>query len=77
MTHCYSEDEQIRSSEDVCQRQKKLKFWINVMHHHMEDTLQETGQPRKFYNQDFIGLPYSETILNELNIVIDAREWAT
>ena len=23
---------------------------LDVMHHHMEDTLQETGQPRKFSN---------------------------
>ena len=36
----------------------------NVMHHHMEDTLQETRQPRKFFNQDFIGLLYSRTVLN-------------
>ena len=36
----------------------------NVMHLHMEDTLQETRQPRKFSNQDFIGLLYSKTILN-------------
>ena len=47
------------------------------MHHHIEDTLQETGQPRKFYNQDFIGLLFSETVLNGLNIVIDAKEWTT
>ena len=34
------------------------------MHHHMEDTLQETEQPRKFSNQVFIGIPYSKTVLN-------------
>ena len=34
------------------------------MHHHMEDTLQETEQPRKFSNQVFIGLLYSKTVLN-------------
>ena len=33
------------------------------MHRHMEDILQETKQPRKFYNQVFIGLPYSKTVL--------------
>ena len=34
------------------------------MHHHMEDTLQETEQPRKFSNQVFIALLYSKTVLN-------------
>ena len=34
------------------------------MHHNMEDTLQEIRQPRKFSNQDFIGLLYSKTVLN-------------
>ena len=52
-----------------------MKLLINVMHHHMEETLQETKQPRKFSNQVFIGLPYSETVLNMLNIVINVREW--
>ena len=42
MTHCFLEDEHIRSSEDVYHRQNKLELWINVMHHHIEDTLQET-----------------------------------
>ena len=41
-----------------------------------EGTLQETEQPRKFSNQVFTGLLYSETILNGLNIVMDVREWA-
>ena len=45
MAHCFLEEEQIISSEDVYQRQNRLEFWINVMHHHMEDTLQETKQP--------------------------------
>ena len=35
-----------------------------VMHHHMEDILQEIKQPRKFSNQVFIGLLYSMTVLN-------------
>ena len=35
-----------------------------VMHHHMEDTLQEIKQPRKFSYQVFISLLYSRTILN-------------
>ena len=26
-----------------------LEFWIDVMHHHMEDTLQETEQPKIFW----------------------------
>ena len=46
------------------------------MHHHMKDTLQETKQPRKFFNQVFIGLLYSNIVLNRLNIVIIVREWA-
>ena len=53
-----------------------VELLISVMHHHMEDTLQETEQPKKFSNKVFTGLLYSETILNELNIVIDVREWA-
>ena len=48
MTHCFLEEEHIRSLEDVYQRQNIVEFWINVMHHHMEDTLQETEQPIKF-----------------------------
>ena len=47
------------------------------MHHHMEDTLEEIEQPTKFFNHVFIGLLYSETILNGLNIVINVREWVT
>ena len=35
-----------------------------VMHHHMEDILQEIKQPRKFSNQVFIGLIYSMNVLN-------------
>ena len=41
-----------------------MELLINVMHHPMEDTLQEKDQPRKFSNQVFTGLPYSETVLN-------------
>ena len=48
---------------------------INVMHHHMEDTLQKKEHPRKFSNQVFIGLLFSKTIWNGRNIVIDVREW--
>ena len=54
-----------------------MEFWINAMHHHMEDTLQETKQPKKFSKQVFIGQLYSNTVLNGLNIVTDVREWAT
>ena len=42
MTHCFLEEEHIRSSEDVYHRQNRLELWINVMPHHIEDTLQET-----------------------------------
>ena len=52
----------------------KVELLISVMHHHTEGTLQETKQPKKFSNQVFIGLLYSETVLNGLNIVIDVRE---
>ena len=65
----------------------KAEFYMNViMHHHIEDILQETKQPIKFSNQVFIGLPYSKIVLSELNFVIypkkkelnfviNAREW--
>ena len=33
--------------------------------------------PIKFSNQVFIGLLYSRTVLNGLDIVIDVKEWAT
>ena len=42
---------------------EQVKFLINVMHHHMEDTLQEIEHPIKFSNQVFISPLYSETIL--------------
>ena len=35
MTHYCLEEGQIRL-EDVFQKLDKVKFWINVMHHHME-----------------------------------------
>ena len=54
MTHCFSEDGHIRSSEDECQRLNKMKFYINVMHHHMEDTLEGIEHPKKFSSQVFI-----------------------
>ena len=60
----------------MCQKMSKVELLISFMHHHMEDTLQETEQPRKFSNHVFIGLFYSKTVLNGLNIVIDVREWA-
>ena len=55
----------------------KAKFYMSVMHHHMEDILQETKQPKKFSKQDFIGPPFSRIVLNGLNFVINAREWVT
>ena len=76
MTYCCLEERQIRSSEDVYHKLNKVKFLINVMNHHMEDTLQETKQPRKFSNLVFTDPLYLETVLKGLNIVIDAREWA-
>ena len=48
---------------------------MNVMHHHMEDTLQETKHPTKFSKQNFIGLPFSRIVLHGLNFVINAGEW--
>ena len=59
----------------VCQKVNKAEFYMNVMHHHMEDILQETKQPIKFSNQVFIGLSYSKIVLSGLNFVINAREW--
>ena len=77
MTHCFLENEHIRLLEDVYQRKNKLELWINVIHHHMEDTLQETEHPIKFSSQVFISQLYSKIVLNGLNIVTDVREWAT
>ena len=51
-----------------------MELCINSIHHHMEDTLQEIEQPKKFSSQVFIGRLYSKTILNGLNIVTDVRE---
>ena len=59
------------------QKQNKAKFLMNVIHHHMEDTLHEIEQPIKLSNQAFIGLLYLETVLNGLKIVINVREWET
>ena len=53
-----------------------MELLISVMHHHMKDTLQETEQPRKFSDQVFTGLLYSEIVLNGLNIMINVKEWA-
>ena len=41
MTHCCLEEGKIRSSEDVCQKMSKVELLISVMHHHMDDILQE------------------------------------
>ena len=62
--HYFSEEGQIRLSEDVFQKQNKVEFLINVMHHHMEDTFPKREHPIKFSNQVFIGLLYSKTVLN-------------
>ena len=74
MTHCCLEDGKIRSSEDVFQKMSKVELLISFMHHHIEGTLQETEQPKKFSNQVFTGLLYSETVLNGLNIVMNVKE---
>ena len=74
MTHCYLEEGQTRSSEDVFQKMSKVELLISTMHHHMQGTLQEIEQPKKLTNQVFTGLLYSETFLNGLSIVIDVRE---
>ena len=44
--------------------QQRRKLRTDCRFHHMEDTLQETRQPRKFSNHDFIGLLYSKIVLN-------------
>ena len=64
MTHYYSKEEFISSSEGVYQKVNRAKFYKNVMHHPMEDTLQEINQPIKFSNQIFIGLLFSKIVLN-------------
>ena len=56
------------------QKHNKVKFLINVMHHYMEDTLQEIEQPIKFSNQVFIGLLFLKTVLNGQNMVINVRD---
>ena len=53
----------------------KVEFYMNVMHHNMEDILQKTKHPIKFSNHIFIGLPFSNIVLSGLNFVINAREW--
>ena len=64
MTHYYSKEELIRSSGGVYQKVNRTKFYKDVMHHLMKDTLQETKQPTKFSNQVFIGLLFSRIVLN-------------
>ena len=64
MTHYCLEEGHIKLSEDMCQKMSKVELLINVMHHHMEDTLQEKQQPRKFSNKVFIGLLYSKVVMN-------------
>ena len=76
MTHFFLEEEHIILLEYVYQRQNKLGLWIDVIHHHVEDTLQETEQPRKFFNQVFIGQLYLKIVMNGSNIVTDVRELA-
>ena len=75
MIHCCLEEGQIRSSKEVFQKMRKVELLISVMHHHLKETLHETEQPRKLSNKVFIGLLYSEAVLNRFNIVIDVREW--
>ena len=48
----------------VYQKVNREKFYKNVMHHLMEDTLQEIKQPTKFSNQVFIGLQLSRIVMN-------------
>ena len=43
---------------------EQSKFYRIVMHHHMEDILQEKKKPTKFSSLDFIGLLFSRTVLN-------------
>ena len=54
MTHCFLEDEHIILLEDVYQRLRKMESWINSIDHHMEDTLQETEQPRNVTPQKYL-----------------------
>ena len=64
MAHFCLEEGHIKLSEDVCQKMSKVELLINVMHHHMENTLQEKEQHIKFFNKVFIGLLYSKTVMN-------------
>ena len=64
MTHYYSKEELIYSSEGAYQKVNKGKFYKNVMHHLMKDTSQETKQPTKFSNQVFIGQLFPRIALN-------------
>ena len=75
-THCFLEEDQIRLLEDMYQRQNKLELWIDAIHHHMDDTLQEKEQLRKIFGQVFIGQLYLKIVMNGSNIVTDVREWA-
>ena len=53
MTHCCLDEGKIRSLEDVSQKMSKVELLINVMHHHIEDTLQEKEQPKKNLKSGF------------------------
>ena len=64
MTHYYSKEELIWSSKGAYQKVNRAKFYKNVMHHLMEDTLQETKQPTKLSNKVFISLLFSRIVLN-------------
>ena len=52
--------------EDVLVKVGKFVFPVDfvVMHHLMEDTLQEIKQPIKFSSQDSTGLRFLKTVLN-------------
>ena len=43
----------------------------------MEGVMVVIGHLQKFYNQDFIGLLYSKTLINLLKVVMHANEWVT
>ena len=58
MTHFFLEEEHTRLLEDVYRRQNKLELWINAIHHHTGNTLQEIEQLINFSNQVFIGQLY-------------------
>ena len=46
---------------------------MNVMHYHKGDIFPEKKKIKRYSNRDFSGPLSSETVLNELNYVIDAK----